>query len=185
MVDKTGNTYILDYSESSDSSQVKNEKIFDVNEDELTEKAENIEVTENLPVPQAIIGHRNKLFLVSCAFFVASISICLYLKSYEPLILLLGTGYFAFQGVTVVSRFNNGYIREIPAICTGVKVSTIRDRMTVTFKTLLDDESDDGEEYFRFMNLPKRKSDEFSVDHPYIIYYDIDSPQTLIAYTDL
>ena len=142
------------------------------------------EEREDAPLPYALAGHRLKLYAVATVFVVAGIAIAIYLKSFAPLLLVLFSGYFWWQGFNVLRRYRSCLIREVAVLCTSVKPSRIRDAMTLTFRTV-GDEANPDQEYFKFLNQPKRTADEFVVNSPYVIYFDTESPQTLLGYIDI
>ena len=144
---------------------------------------EQAEAVASLPLPlQAYIS---RVFVVAALFLLAAIACAAYFKSLGPLALLLGTAYFAYQGANISKRWRLGLVRELPAICTNVKISSVGNRATVTFRTEPDEELGTEAEIFRFLNMPKRSAENFVPGHPYMIYYDVDNPQMLINYVDI
>lgn len=146
--------------------------------------AENSDFKEVL-LPSALSLHSLKLKMIAVVFCVAGIAVTLYLKSYGPLSLLAFALYFMYRGISIKKRYQNGLIREVAVLCTGVKSSNIRDRMTVTFRTEDDEEADCHQEYFKFTNISKRKADDFLLNYPYLIYFDLENPQALLGYIEI
>lgn len=148
-----------------------------------SEDAQNDTPTEDTPetheeIPVPLQQHSIKQYVG--AVFVAFISavFTVYLKGPAPLFILLGSVYMAYLGYTVKRDYRRGEIVEQGAVCTGVKPSSVRDRVMVTFRAKVD-----GKERFYKFYVPSRKSqDEFIVDAPYVIYYRKNAPEALIAY---
>ena len=153
--------------------------------EQLSEEAQNDTPAEDTPaqetyeeIPAPLQQYAIKQY--AGAVFVAFIStvFTVYLKGPAPLFILLGSAYMAYLGYTVKRDYRRGEIVEQGAVCTGVKPSSIRDRVMVTFRTKVD-----GKERFYKFYVPSRMSqDEFIVDAPYVIYYRKNAPEALIAY---
>ena len=137
------------------------------------------------PLPCAIRSCQVKIYTAAALFFVFSLSTCEYLHSSAPSLLAAFSVYLLWKGFNVGRRFRSGAIREITVCCTGVKSSRYRKSMTVLFRTEEVPRSEVPQEFFRFSNQPKSAENDFIVDHPYVIYFDIENPQTLLAYISI
>ena len=135
-------------------------------------------------LPPAIHEYMVKTLLGAIVFAIGSIVISVYMHSFGPLVLLLGAAYFGYKSFAVRGRYFNGFIAEVPAICTNVKPARWQDRVVVTFKSVPDD-PEEPPEFYQFSNLSKKSEDRFMPGHPYMIYYDVDEPKVLINYTNL
>ena len=144
-----------------------------------------IEARAHNPLPCAIRSCQVKLYTAAGLFFVFSLSICEYLHSFAPSLLAAFSVYILWKGFNVGRRFRSGAIREIAVCCTGVKSSRYRNSMTVMFQTEELPGSEVPQKYFRFSNQPRSAENDFIVDHPYMIYFDIENPQTLLAYVSI
>ena len=82
------------------------------------------------------------------------------------------------KGLSASQRYNSGRIAEITATCTGVRPSFYRDRFTVTFAAL---NEEDEYVYYQFVVPNKRMREEFIIGAAYIIYFDRDNTHALLG----
>lgn len=184
MDDENKVVQISDYIAAEEESDSDYEDLYEDGSEQPEEQDAAEEDDGSGYVPYGIIAYRNKLYLISGIFLVLGTATSIYAKSLTPLILVAAAVYFFVKGLSAVKRYYNGLIREVPVLCTSVRPATIRDRLTVTFRTETEDD-ETGQEYFKFLNQPKRAADNFVVGHPYLIYYDVENPQALLYYIDL
>lgn len=153
--------------------------------EQLPDETQNDTPAEDTPaqktyedIPAPLQRHAVKQY--AGAVFVAFISavFAVYLKGPAPLFILLGSVYMAYLGYTVKRDYRRGEIVELGVVCTGVKPSSVRDRVMVTFRTKVDGK----ERFYKFYVPSKQSQDEFIVDAPYVIYYRQNAPEALIAY---
>lgn len=163
--------------ELAESDEVVEDSVFG---EDLIEEVEE----EPVEIPAALLRYEVKMYVTGFALLVGAIGAVVYLKAPHPLILLLGVAFFAYKGLTMKKRFLNGEIREVAAICSGAKVSQLRDHATLTFRTPKVNEYDNVE-FFNFENQTKRSVDKFIPGQPYLIYYDIENPHNLLCYSIL
>ena len=157
----------------------------DATEDEEILEQPVEEAVPEMYIPYGVIMYRNKLYIIAGVFLVIGVAMAIYAKSFAPLVLVAASAYFVFKGLNAIRRFNQGLIREVPVLCTSVRPAAIGDHITVTFRTETEDEDDEGQEFFKFRNQPKKAADNFVVGHPYVIYFDVENPQALLYYIDL
>ena len=132
-----------------------------------------------VPLPTQLVNYRNKNYFTACAIFLFSLGLSLYVQEYTPSFLgILFTSFFLWKGITVSRRYSSGRIAEISATCTGVRPSFYRDRFTVTFAAL---NEEDEYVYYRFVVPNKRLREEYIVGAAYIIYFDRDNTHALLG----
>ena len=134
------------------------------------------------PLPEPLAMYRMKVFGASAVFILAGVLTAIYFKAFSPLILSACGIYFGYKGFAAARRYQCGKIREVPVICIGVTPAKIRDHLSLAFRTVGDPDTGDGQEFFKFQNYSKRSAGDFIVNQAYMIYYDVDNPQTLISY---
>ena len=187
-MDPNGN--IIDFKSAAGQDQYEHEPEDLTESDEVVDDGvlgeELIDEVEEDPVeiPAALLRYEMKMYVTGFALLVGAIGAAVYLKAPHPLILLVGVAFFTYKGLSMKKRFLNGAIREVAAICSGAKVSQLRDHATLTFRTPKVNECDNVE-FFNFENQTKRSVDKFIPGQPYLIYYDIENPHNLLCYSIL
>ena len=132
-----------------------------------------------LPLPSQLVNYRNKNYLTACAILLVSLGLSIYVQEYTPLLLgILFTAFFLWKGLSASQRYSSGRIAEITATCTGVRPSFYRDRFTVTFAAL---NEEDEYVYYQFVVPNKRMREEFIIGAAYIIYFDRDNTHALLG----
>ena len=132
-----------------------------------------------LPLPTKLVNYRNKNYFTACAVLLFSLGLSIYVQEYAPSLLgLLFTAFFLWKGLSASQRYNSGRIAEITATCTGVRPSFYRDRFTVTFAAL---NEEDEYVYYQFVVPNKRMREEFIIGAAYIIYFDRDNTHALLG----
>lgn len=133
-----------------------------------------------LPLPTSLVNYRNKYLLVSAITLAAGLLFTATLRTWSACIICtLASIYLAFKAICVEHDYNCGKIVEIAAVCTGIRPSFYRDRLTATFTS---DNADGESSYFKFIVPDKRLQDDFIVGAPYILYYDRDTKNLLLGY---
>lgn len=136
-----------------------------------------------LPLPTSLVNYRNKNLLMSAASLAAGLLFSATLRTWSAFIIcLLASVYLSFKALSVEHNYNCGRIVEIAAVCTGIRPSFYRDRLTATFTS---DNADGDSSYFRLFVPDKRLQDDFIVGAPYVLYYDRDSKNLLIGYVQI
>ncbi len=135
--------------------------------------------TENLYVlPTLLANYRGRLLIYAGLIGVVSIFFAVFFRYYGPLVLLFGSAYLCCKASRVEADFCAGTIVEAGAVCTGISVSRLKDRVHVSFRTT----DEEKPAYFKFA-VPQRSSqDDFIIDAPYVIYFDITNPHVLIGF---
>lgn len=105
------------------------------------------------------------------------------LRSWSALIVCsLASVYLAFRALRVEHDYNSGRIVELAAVCTGVRPSFYKDRLTATFTA----ETEDGTSaYYKFIVPDRRLLDDFIVGAPYVLYYDREAKNLLLEYVQV
>ena len=168
---------IIDFNEYTHTDS----EITDETETELLENSESD--NKSKLVPYAIYAFRAKMLIAAAAFAVGGFGLAYALKSYTPLFFILPAMYFVYNSYHIVRRYNMGFIREIPALCSAIKVNPMSKNATATFVTV--PETGENPEFFRFTNISKRMAEQFVEQYPYIVYFDIADPHTLIGHEDI
>lgn len=131
-------------------------------------------------LPEALNEYRNKLKTIALVFLVAVIVILLVSREALVLCFLTVPGYFYYQQMMVERKWNLGSITEVVAVCNKVRMGAVRDRCIVTFHTTEEDPT-----YYQFYFSARSKADDFIVDSVYVLYYDVENPKNLLAYTPI
>ena len=134
-------------------------------------------------IPQPLMQYVFKLCIGAFLCFVVSITSAITCSSIMPLILLGGTALFVFKIYVLFCNYQQGNIEEIAVICTGLKASRIRDRVTVTFREVNDTE--ELQRCFKFIIPSKKTQDEFIVNSSYLIYFDKNNIDILLAWANI
>ena len=136
-----------------------------------------------LPLPTSLVNYRNKNLLMSAITLATGLLFTATLRTWSACIICtLASIYLAIKAISVEHDYNCGKIVEIAAVCTGIRPSFYRDRLTATFTS----ESVDGESsYFKFIVPDKRLQDDFIVGAPYILYYHRDAKNLLLGYVQV
>lgn len=129
-------------------------------------------------LPEPLKEFRNKQFFGAALLAVGAIVVTLAFKNYGGLVLLLGTAYYAYNGLNISRKYYTGQIKEVTAICSGMRAATIKERTLVTFR----EEHEDGHfAYHKFFVPGKNAEDDFIINAPYVIYYDLANPNVLVG----
>lgn len=148
-------------------------------ETDNTDTNDSDEQPRFLPTP--LHAYQRKLYVGSAVIGLAGVSTALFLHSYAPLLLLLGTLYLAFKAFSVRHDYFTGTIVECGVVCSSVRPSQIRDRVSVTFRS----HDGDNASYYLFVVPRRHDADEFIPDCQYVIYFDVSNPHALLAYMPL
>ena len=132
-------------------------------------------------LPTPLVLYQRKLLCISGIILVGALFFSFHFRNYAPLILLLGSAYMLFKACLVQRHFLSGQIVELGAVCTGVSVSKIKDRIHVTFRTAAEEDGNGEPGYLKFAVPMRSSQDDFIVDAPYVIYFDQTNPHSLIA----
>ena len=136
-----------------------------------------------LPLPTSLVNYRNKYLLVSAITLAAGLLFTATLRTWSACIICtLASIYLTFKAICVEHDYNCGKIVEIAAVCTGIRPSFYRDRLTATFTS---DNADGESSYFKFIVPDKRLQDDFIVGAPYILYYHRDTKNLLLGYVQI
>lgn len=149
-------------------------------------KLKNPEETDNTAkmaqneLPEALALYRYKMYINGILIAILSTFVCIYFKIMSPIILMLGSAMMFYKGFSLQKKFLNGEIQEREVICTDVKESFVKERLTLTFTTVVNNSQQ--QEYLHFYNMPKKKVDDFSINSPYLVYFDQTDPHVLLNY---
>lgn len=158
--------------------KVYHEEYVDDEPEEETVQEEELAHDPNF-VPQPIIEYRNKKFLAAGLLLFLATLMAVVLRNMSPFILVVGSLYYMWDGITAARRYHMGKIYEVAVICSGVKASERKNRVLVTFR----EEKDDGTFYYhKFYVQGAKNEDAFIVNAPYVIYWEDSNPNYLIAY---
>ena len=136
-----------------------------------------------LPLPTSLVNYRNKNFYMSFLILAAGGLFTAILRTWSALIICsLASVYLAFKALSVEHNYNSGRIVELAAVCTGIRPSFYRDRLSATFTA----DSGNGESvYYRFIVPNKRLLDDFIVGARYVLYYDKEAKNLLLGYVQV
>ena len=165
---------------SRDTAAASDELTNDSMQDQSDEAGEVDEQPFFIPTP--LILYQRKMYITAAAFALLAAALYVAFKNLTPLVFLMGSAYMVYKGISVERDFKNGNLVEVGVVCVAVRPSAVRDRVSLTFKA----NEEDGGSYYRFV-VPAKKyvSEEFIVDSPYVIYFDVSNPHALIAYVQV
>ena len=134
-----------------------------------------------LPAPlykAAILNVCTALFCI-----IVGLSGIFIFKNLSPLLLCICSLFFIYRAFSINKDFKSGKIVEMPVLCTGVKASSFRDRSIVIFRSFNSEGNEDKAYQF---NIPSKKTaDEFLENNTYMIYFNPQSENVLIAWSNL
>ena len=136
-----------------------------------------------LPLPTSLVNYRKKNIYISVLSLAAGALFTMTLRTWSAfLICSFIAVYLAVKALRVEHDYNSGRLVELAAVCTGIRPSFYKDRLTATFTA----ESDDGTlAYYKFTVPNKRLQDDFIVGAPYVLYYDREMKNLLIGYVQV
>lgn len=136
-----------------------------------------------LTLPTQLVNYRNKNFLFGFGILSFGLAVSVAAKDVKVVLLLaIFSMYFFVRAAVVARHYASGRIVELVAVCTGIKPSQFRDRISVSF--MVTSEANQTA-YFKF-NVPSRRSqDDFIVGASYVIYFDKTVKNVLIGYIQL
>ena len=148
--------------------------------DNLEKHKKNIAI---LPLPTSLVNYRKKNIYMSILSLAAGALFTMTLRTWAALLICSFMSiYLAVKAVRVEHDYNSGRIVELVAVCTGIKPSFYKDRLTATFTA----ETDGGTQaYYKFAVPNKRLQDDFIVGAPYVLYYDRELKNLLIGYVQI
>lgn len=134
---------------------------------------------EQLPseLPEPLYRARNKQLLIAAVFAIGGVGLIVAFHDFAFAAILLPVGYLIFNGISIQRSFKAGDIVEEVAVCQAVKASQMRKNTLVVFAT-----SEEQPRYFQFTYPGTKYTDEFIVNAVYLIYFNVNSPSTLISY---
>ena len=148
--------------------------------DNLKKQNKNIAI---LPLPTLLVNYRKKNIYMSVLSLAAGVLFTVTLRTWSAfMICSFMAAYLAVKAFKVEHDYNSGQIVELTAVCTGIRPSFYKDRLTAPFTA----ESDDGTlAYYKFTVPNKRFQDDFIVGAPYVLYYDREMKNLLIGYVQV
>lgn len=130
-------------------------------------------------LPGPLVEYRFKKLLLVGGIALGSVFLAILAKNVSFLVLMVGSVYYGYEAFMVAKKYHKGEILEVPVVCTAVKAAQFRNQVSVTF---VEEDEEENMHYYKFSVPDKRAEENFVVNAPYVIYFDISNPSFLMAY---
>lgn len=146
--------------------------------DEDTDVSVELEDGNITGLPEALSNLRIKQYCFAVIAFFASIGFAIGLKDWRILFFILLSLYLAYSGYSLGTKYKNGDIEEHLLVCSAVRPSTLKDNVTVSFRT-----DEDIPAFYQFVIPGKKNAEKFIPNTVYVLYVAKSDPTHILTYT--
>lgn len=151
--------------------------------DNILETAEGEELgteesADTAELPEALYSLRVKQYCFAVVVLFASVGFAIGLKDWRVLFFVLLSLYLAYSGYSLASKYKDGDIEELILICSAVRPSSLKDNVTVSFRT-----DDEIPSFYQFIVPGKRNAEKFIPNTAYVLFVSKSDPMHILAYT--